>query len=239
MKLWLRILIPLVISFGASSAFAARNFMQCEGDAAPRSELDHFCPRIEGIHLEGCCPPLFKQPPLKCSYHVVVSRGQPFIGQSAYNACVDGKDVSIPCCSLQQRDCSRDKVVKDFFPRLLNRKNTCCFENCPSADYWRAPPAAKDISPQHEFGDGPATCTGTTLQECTVGATCQESTYCPPPEPAPTATPDPSQPTPAPTSPPPTPDPGPGTPVEDPGPSDPGPVVDPPSPPIIVNPDET
>lgn len=217
-----------------------RNFQQCTNTAAPRSELDHFCPRLEGVHLEGCCPPLFKEPPLQCRYAVYLSRGQLYLTNSSYTVCQNGQNVSIPCCTVAQRGCYRDPVTLPFKPRLLYRNNTCCFENCPSAAYWRTPPAHPAITPSHELVDTGPICTETVLQECTYGnsESCQPSESCPPPPTPPSpVTPTPTPPMPGPTPPMPTPTPPMPTPQPSPQPS-PEPAPTPaPSPPPSVDPD--
>lgn len=218
----------------------ANSFKQCSAVSAPRSETDHFCPRMEGIHLEGCCPQLFKSPPLHCPYHVVVRRGQPFLRDSSYVTCEGGVDVSHPCCVLDQRDCSKDKVSLNFYPRLIHR-TSCCFENCPSGDYWMRPPANPSITSQHESGVGAPTCDPQPALECSVGTaeSCQASTPCPPPPAPPAGTPGPpaETPTPGPIPPPPPGDGdgGGGDGGGDGGGSNPGPVTDP-APPVIPNP---
>lgn len=222
-------IIVLVLSL--TTIASAERFNQCSTSAAPRTALDHFCPRVEGIHPDGCCPQVFKKPPLQCKYAVYLSRGQAFLANSSYTQCQNGANVTINCCEVHQRGCYRDLKTLDFLPRLLHREKACCFENCPSADYWRAPPANPNITPQHELvGSSPTMCTGTVLQECSFGtaANCQASDPCPPPPP-PESTPGPSAPEPpGPTDPGPS-DPGPS----DPGPSDPGPSEPEPPPPAV------
>ncbi|MBX2986975.1 MAG: hypothetical protein KF802_03670 [Bdellovibrionaceae bacterium] len=205
-----------VLSFDAQ---AARTFQQCDAKEPGRTELDHFCPRVEGVHLEGCCPPLFKDPPIQCKYAVPVERGQAYLAKSSYTVCQGGTEVSVPCCQIRQRGCSRDPVTLPFKQRLLFRQKTCCFEGCPSADYWLTPPAASGITKDHELNSPLAQCTGTVIDECDAGnsANCQASDPCPvvpsppnppnpsppgvPPPPGPTAPPNPSPPNPQPPAP--------------------------------------
>lgn len=100
-----------------------RSFQQCSAGDAPRSELDHFCPRLEGVHLEGCCPPLFKEPPLQCRYAVYLARGQIYLGQTSYQSCENGQTVSKACCRIMQRGCYDQEVILPFKPRLLHRNS--------------------------------------------------------------------------------------------------------------------
>lgn len=217
-----------------------RTFQQCSSGDAPRSELDHFCPRLEGVHLEGCCPPLFKEPPLQCRYAVYLDRGQIYLGQTAYQSCENGQTVSKPCCRIMQRGCYDQEVILPFKPRLLHRNNRCCFENCPSADYWRAAPAHPAITPAHELVNTGPTCTRTVLQECSVGGeeNCQPDNPCPPPPSPPEPTPTPSMPAPPMPTPMPAPPPAPAptpapNPAPEPAPAAPEPA---PSPPPSVDP---
>jgi hypothetical protein len=166
-----------------------RNFQQCKPNER-RNDLDHFCPRAEGAHLDGCCPPLFKEPPLKCRYAINDPSGQPVLVNSSYTTCENGQNVSVNCCILSVQACSRERVVLDFKPRLLNREGACCFENCPPGDYWRKPPSHPQISPRHEIDLGNPECQDAVLQQCSYGgeANCQPASPCPPPPPTPTPT---------------------------------------------------
>ncbi len=199
-------------SFFAASQQAPdiSSFKQCQATDNPRSELDTFCPRVEGVHPEGCCPQLFKQPPLQCYYSIVVNRGQAYLANSSYTTCQGGENVRVSCCVVRQRTCYRDLKQLPFLPRLLHRNNSCCFENCPPADYWRAAPANPAISSQHELtGNGVPICTGSVLDECSHGssANCQASSPCPVEpkpsnEPSDGGNPDPPKPDPKPQDPP-------------------------------------
>ena len=218
-------MISFMIAFVLSSVTFAQTstFSQCSEKAAPRTELDGFCPRIEGIHPAGCCPQLFKQPPLQCFYAIYKERGQAYLADSSYTVCENGTNVQKPCCRVQQRACVEQKIQLPFLPRLLHRNESCCFENCPSATYWRTPPAKGNLTPEHEITTAASpVCTGTTLPECSSGT----AESCPASSPCPVA---------------PGPDPGGGTPVPGPNPSvppdpnpgnggNPGPIVPPVSP---------
>lgn len=234
MRLMGRLLFLGIFICGFTATAQMRNFQSCSRAEPGRTELDNLCPRLEGVHLEGCCPPLQRNPPLQCRYHIVRQRGQQYLAQSAYTICQNGMNVNVPCCGVMQRACVEQPVTLNYIPRLIHRAKTCCFENCPPADYWRQAPANPQITPEHEYtdGGGPANCTGTLLQECSIGstATCQPSNPCPPP-PAPPAPPSmPGPPTPAPPS-----MPGPPSPpAPDPGP---GPAPSPPAPPPPVDPE--
>lgn len=187
----------LVTLLAVSANAQTRSFPSCSAWQG-RVDLDGFCPRMEGVHLEGCCPPIEKRPGLSCNYHIVKARGQAFLGNSSYNACVGGQNVAIPCCEIQQRACFVSPVNLTFIPQLIGRNNQCCFEPCPPASYWRAEPNPNpSITPEHELtGAGMAMCTNTTLSECSLGSapSCPTSSYCPVPE-TPTVPSNPNNPT--------------------------------------------
>lgn len=216
----------------------AEDFKQCTTKDASRSELDHFCPRLEGIHPKGCCPPLQKEPPLKCSYAIYDSRGQPKLVNSTYTSCENGSDVEHTCCMEIQVGCYKDRIDLDFIPRLLYRSDDCCFENCPGADYWRAAPPKGGLSEKHEriTTSGPE-CKKELIQSCSVGtsANCAPSDPCPVPAPAPgpaPAPPAPAPPAPAPAPPAPAPAPPAPAPAPEPAPQ-PQPEPEPAPPPEI------
>lgn len=229
-----------VLSFSSQSQ--GRTFETCSGDFVPRVDLDNFCPRLEGVHLEGCCPPLEKRPAMQCTYHIVVSNGQAFWANSTSTQCIGGVDTAVPCCRLMHRGCYKDPQTLSFVSRLIGRDKQCCFEKCPPASYWRAQPNPRaEITAQHQLtgGSSLAMCTDAELQECSsTGGVCPASNPCPPPpvEPSTSPTPRPS-PNPSP-NPSPSPSPSPSTPVTpnpDPGPQqDPGPQPDPGPGPVVV-----
>ena len=173
-----------------------RSFNQCLRSDPGRVELDNLCPRLEGVHLEGCCPPLRKSAPLQCKYVVTQSQGQLYLTQSSYTTCQNGQNISVSCCTVVQRSCTVSPVTLNYIPRLLHRRNNCCFENCPPGNYWRQAPANPAITAGHELDEGssPAACTGTVLQECSAGSVsdCQASSPCPVPTPSPSPSPSPS-----------------------------------------------
>lgn len=236
MRLVGRFIIFGIFIWGISSVAQVRSFQSCSRAEPGRTELDNLCPRLEGVHLEGCCPPLRSNTTLQCRYHIVRERGQQYLAQSSYTVCQNNMNVNIPCCAVMRRTCVDAPVTLNYIPRLIHRAKTCCFENCPPADYWRQAPANPQITPDHEYAEGvsPAGCTGTILQECSIGnsVTCQANDPCPTPAPAPApnpGTPKPGTPTP-------------GTPMPAPGPAPapvpaPAPAPAPPSPPPPVDPD--
>ena len=134
----LKLVLLISSLFNLSYALTYNN---CPSNVAGRTELDNVCPRLEGIHPEGCCPQIFKNPPLTCNYHVVLNRGQAFLANSSYLSCQNGVTVSNSCCVMRYRACFVEPITKSYRPRLLYRQNTCCFESvCPPASYWRNPP---------------------------------------------------------------------------------------------------
>lgn len=201
------------------------SFNNCQ-QTEQRTALDNLCPTIEGSQMPGCCPPAMKQPALQCQYVVMVSRGQPTLVNSSYRTCQNGTTVSVPCCKTSAMNCFKNPVTLPFTQRLIGRNNSCCFEPCPSAGYWRAQPNPKSsITQNHEFYNGTSAtqCTTTTVNQCENGSAenCQADSPCPV---------EPSQPNPG-TDPGPGTNPGPGT---DPGPGtnpDPGPGTQDPNPP--------
>lgn len=216
-----------------------RSYPNCAATAQGRVDLDNFCPRLEGVHLPNCCPPLMKTAGLTCNYQIVQNNGQPILVNSSFTRCENGKNVSVTCCTVSTQACFSDPVSLKFIPRLINRQAACCFETCPPASYWRAAPNANPkITASHELTGGLlAQCTPKTIQSCSVGttATCQADDPCPPPpEPpspvtppvtppvVPPVVPPVTPPVTPPVVPPVTPDPQPPTPPQPPIPVDPG-----------------
>lgn len=148
-----------------------------------RTALDNLCPSLEGSHLPGCCPPAVKLPAIQCQYVVMVSRGQPTVVNGSYRSCQDGKTVSVPCCKSGAMNCFKDPVTLPFIQRLMARSNSCCFEPCPSAGYWRGQPNPNSsITSKHEFYNGSSSqCTTTTLDQCDHGTeeNCEADSPCP------------------------------------------------------------
>lgn len=229
-----------ILFSGVVSLAQTRSYPTCSA-WDNRIDLDNFCPRMEGVHLPNCCPPLIKMSALTCDYQIVKDRGQPFLANSSYTTCENNANVTKPCCTTATRACYTDPVSLKFLPRLINRQASCCFEQCPPASYWRAAPNANPkITANHELTGGSVPiCTQTTLQECSVGTTdnCPVSDFCPivipgpqpGTDPGPGTGPGPVTPgpvTPGPVTPgpvtPSNPNPGPTTPPNPPNPVDPG-----------------
>ncbi len=200
-------------------------FNNCS-NSEQRTALDNLCPSVEGSTLPGCCPPAVKQPALQCQYVVMVSRGQPNLVNSSYRSCQEGTTVSVPCCKTSAINCFKNPVTLPFTQRLIGRNNSCCFEPCPSAAYWRSQPNPRSsISAQHEFFNGGSAtqCTTAVLDQCDNGnaESCQEDSPCPV-QPGP-VNPGPVDPGPV--------NPGPVNPGPvNPGPVNPGPGTNPPAP---------
>lgn len=171
----------LSLMFLVTSAAEARTYLDCPGSGASsqRAALDVFCPRLEGAHLEGCCPPVHKSEPLVCTYYK--NSQQQVMNNSSYTMCVEGQNRVVACCESQTMPCADEVIRKDFIPRLINRSNSCCFESCPNAQYWLAPPNPDSrFSPGHLVGNAPPECQQTPPNNCTPGApACQPSAPCP------------------------------------------------------------
>lgn len=231
-KIYFFILFYIVISFAQKKSYPT-----CALSSEGRVDLEGFCPRLEGVTLPNCCPALEKKPGISCNYNIIKERGQPFLANSSYQVCEGGVQKSVPCCRVMQRACFVEPVTLLFVSRLINRSNSCCFENCPPASYWRAQPNPNPkITADHELtNNSTAACISQTLQECSYGSSssCAADSYCPPPEPTPlpttTTTTTPSVPPPDPGTTPTVPS-GPSNP----GPSDPGTGPSVPSPPPSV-----
>lgn len=188
MKLIAFLLFLPLMAVAAGPARTAADFGSCKSTDAARDLLDNFCPRLEGTHLDGCCPPLEKRPPMQCYYHIFQASGQPIRVNSEYTTCVNGTNVRVPCCRTETAGCYTDPVVIPFVPRLLYRNTKCCFETCPGVEYWRNPPNPRsDLTSRHQLtGPGVNGCTPI-REECSYGTTdtCQSSDPCPPPPPPP------------------------------------------------------
>jgi hypothetical protein len=181
-----------------------RTYQSCSGstDKTQRKELDVFCPRVEGAHPKGCCPPIYRtEQPLTCRYYVGSTK--PASVESSYTVCEDNRNVVISCCGAGSRPCANNVINKPFFPRLINRDNQCCFESCPNAEYWRRPPNPDNsLSDRHLLGSGIPSC-DEEINECAPNSPqCQPSSPCPeaPPggPPRPPGPPEPTQPPPDP-----------------------------------------
>ncbi len=218
----------------------SRDFPACNKKDPGRTEVDNVCPRLEGIHPAGCCPQIFSEPPLSCDYHIVKDRGQAILANSSYSKCVGGSTVRVNCCALKYKACYTNPINKQFKPRLIFRSDTCCFENCPPASYWRNPPNPDpNFTENHELTNAGnvALCVNETLNECSYGSSnnCEPSSACPAPTPAPAPAPAPSSPGPGPGpgKPGPGTGPGPGSPSPAPNPAPkPAPPAPPPRPPL-------
>lgn len=164
----------------------SREFKRCDIKEPGRTELDNVCPRLEGIHPQGCCPQVFDKNKLTCNYHIVKERGQPILANSQYTVCENGDNKTVQCCAPRFKACYIEPITRPYRPRLIHRSNTCCFENCPPADYWRNPPNPDlEFKEDHELSNAGAIslCVPETINECTNGssASCEPSQRCPPP----------------------------------------------------------
>lgn len=227
-KIYFSILFFVLFSFAQKKTYPS-----CSSSSEGRVDLEGFCPRLEGVTLPNCCPAMERKPGLTCSYNIIKDRGQPFLANSSYTMCDKGVQKSVPCCRVMQRACFVEPVNLFFISRLINRNNSCCFESCPPASYWRAQPNPNaKITANHELtNNSTPECVSQTLQECSYGSdsSCAADTYCPPPDPIPQPTSTPSGGVVVPPGPNTGPVPVGGSPT---GPvNSPGPVVSPPSPP--------
>lgn len=124
-----------------------------------RTPLDNFCPRLEGVHLQGCCPPVTGVS-TKCYYetpgvYYTYQRSSETVANPQYND-PNNPDVMTSCttsvsacCEQISHGCFID-ITKQFIPRLItdhtNKNNTCRFESCPPPNYWSkaSPPVPSD-----------------------------------------------------------------------------------------------
>lgn len=185
-------IILLVSIFLGNPVMALKTYQSCPLAQSERTELDNMCPRVEGKHLDGCCPPLFKSQSMNCTYYVVKTAGQQFMVNSSYTICQNGVNVAIPCCAIATSDCSDQRVDLQYLPRLISRNQSCCFDACPAANWWINPPPSpnapqitliRKITNQHVHGGSISQCTGSVIDQCSVAghATCPVSSPCPPP----------------------------------------------------------
>ncbi|HPI41590.1 MAG TPA: hypothetical protein PLJ21_12350, partial [Pseudobdellovibrionaceae bacterium] len=138
----------------------------------------------------------------------VKSNGQPYYSQSSFQTCqLDSggtpQYTSHSCCEVSYAACIDQKVELDFFPRLIYRKNSCCIEGCPSANYWidglvRNPnmPQSKEVKKltyQHTLYNSslPSQCIKAVIGSCPYQA-CQSNQYCPQPPTSPSPSPSPN-----------------------------------------------
>lgn len=219
-----------IILIACSSLAQKKTYPSCKSNEG-RVDLEGFCPRVEGVTLPKCCPPLEKKPGVVCNYQIIKDRGQAVLSNSTYQVCEGGVQKQYPCCRISQRACYTNPVSLNFVSRLIHRDNSCCFETCPPASYWRAQPnPISSITSEHELVSSPVpVCLNQVVQECSYGSNsnCPADSFCPPPEVPTTPTPPPTGTT-TPTVPY-TPDPGPSNPDPTPTNPDPGPTN--PSPP--------
>lgn len=132
-----------------------------------RTRTSGFCPRLEGAYPKDCCPMIVKSPALQCYYYTHSSRQDYQPGQRT--VCVtDSNGIkhneTNPCCDSYNRSCKQDMRVVEFKQRLIRGKTgSCCFENCPPADYWREQPL---------FGPSPLTSAHKLLGSSTPSLDC-------------------------------------------------------------------
>lgn len=210
------------------SSIYARSYNACTGANVRRTELDNFCPRLEGQHPADCCPPLFKGTEKSCEYYVVKKEGQPYYVTGSATVCSNGENVQVECCFVAKQDCYEDLLEIKFSQRLIYREKSCCVEDCPDVTYWQVPPPSpgakyysqiQKLTANHVRSLGHQQCTPGIAGTCRSGALCSAvESPCPVPIPEPTPSPTPTpnpNPNPTPT---PTPSPGP-SPNPEPGPS--------------------
>jgi hypothetical protein len=222
-NVFVKIIFLCVMAFGSLSL--GKEYNSC-GGGETRTELDNLCPMMEGANLPQCCPQAFGTRKLSCTYHIILNSGQPYLRESSYTTCENGRNVQKPCCDVSYRPCFEKEVTLQFIPRLIHRKE-CCLEGCPSSKYWMDGYAtnpgmpqnglAQQITPSHSLsspGD-PGQCINAIIGSCSHEM-CPSSTPCPViPSPSPNPNPNPGPP----------PNPGPD-PAPNPGPT-PGPSPDP------------
>lgn len=219
-----------------TSAFA-KSYPDCKTEDR-RQKQDDFCPRTEGTTLDHCCPEDVRRPtPFQCRYSV--GSTETYYTTTSFVKCVDGSNVTKYCCGIRSRGCKRDLIVKSFISRLIKRRGQCCFEGCPSADYWRSPPADPQFTPDHKLGDAgdrycstgpnrPNSCPADLVMCSAIDSSNQRCPVVPSP-PSPPTPPNPNPPNPQPPGPNPPSPPTPPTPSPQP-PKPPPPL--PPSPPV-------
>jgi len=181
MHLWMN-LHPMVLPEAEADVFPL-----CPSSTL-REDLDNFCPRLEGVTLDRCCPNVVQQAPQICSYSIVENRGQATLVNSNYTTCQNNRNVTVNCCRISQTACFRDQQDLPFLGRAIaprENNNKCCFENCPPASYWRAQPNPNArITSRHELGKGGLAnvCIDQVVDACTYGnaESCQPSAPCPP-----------------------------------------------------------
>lgn len=233
----MKIIISLLILFSASLAFTAADFP--ENNKYRRDvvnpEKDSFCPRLEGVYPDHCCP--YKQKaPIKCYYYNNdrVRVGTNSTGLNCVGG-VGGTVVQTACCNVDSVPCITDVTEKTFIQRLIKRdldgKNRCNFEACPLPKYWKG----ENIQGTQISRTKPTTALCSTVaatSQCSVSTTLPNCNNLNPtcPLPAPEPTPGPVSPTPTPTPTYPTPTPGPTYPNPTPSYPDPAPSTPTPSP---------
>jgi hypothetical protein len=171
-----------LILFGGLSAQAqVRTYNACTGADSQRADLDTFCPRLEGVHTQGCCPPIFNyQSPLLCQYYrgssEVVQQDSTFI---RCNSNTNQNEI-VACCASYTQSCGADEITVNFYPRLINRANTCCFESCPNAQYWMNAPSDPRFQSDHILGTTNS-CSAVPINTCSAGLPpCEANVPCPP-----------------------------------------------------------
>ncbi|HND85016.1 MAG TPA: hypothetical protein PLU50_04375, partial [Pseudobdellovibrionaceae bacterium] len=180
----------ICVLFYSIDTFALNTYQQCPAGQNERTELDNVCPRLEGKHLPGCCPPLFGANPMTCNYYIVKQGGQAVRVNSSYLTCENGQNVSHECCATVYNDCFEQPVQLQYRPRLISRNNSCCMDACPSANWWINPAPSRNaaqyalilkLTSQHVHGGSLSQCSGL-IDQCSVsgGGSCPASSPCPP-----------------------------------------------------------
>lgn len=179
-------LLPIV--FMSQLALAETvNYPRCK-KFGPLGDEENFCPRIEGMHPEGCCPPI-QDKKLKCYYARYRSRGQVVVVNSSYTRCTDdGETEKVNCCRLSYQACYDQKKIRTFVSFLNYRRDQnpkgCCFSLCPSASYWSDHPNKELNMPGTHYrlgeNDPPNICKPQQINRCDFGGTkCLPNNSCP------------------------------------------------------------
>ena len=169
-------------------AFQTSSYAQTLGYNMCRHTLDvpeknTFCPRIEGQHPEGCCPPI-SGPSKMCYYAAYNAAGQGVLVNSHYYTCENDVNVRQNCCRRSSQACYEDRREKRFISFLVYQWKSpqgCCLLDCPQASYW------PDIPDHYQrfgggFPSGMKWCTSTPINNCDYTEACPgHSKRCSPP----------------------------------------------------------
>jgi len=216
----MRTLSVIVFLLFSSVGFAYQDFPE---DSVFRRnvidpEKDSFCPRLEGVYPDHCCP-YQQKGPVKCYYYNndIARVGTNSSGGNCVGG-VGGTVVQTACCNVDSVPCITDLTEKNFIQRLVKRdfqgKKRCNFEACPLPQYWKNDNIqGKVISRTKPTKDFCSVVEATS--QCTPSATLPRCSSLNPtcPQPAPAPTPNPPSPNPSPL-----PNPGPA-PAPSPGPA--------------------